>query len=72
MSKAQRRVGKYVLMIALSSGQVLSKSLSSEKLLQRPVELDDGKRKPLAFVYWSKGFSCVKDIRVLNTTSSLS
>ena len=56
MSKAQRRVGKFVLMIALSSGQILSKSLSSEKLLQRPVELADDK-KPLAFVCWSKGFS---------------
>ena len=41
-------------------------------LLQRPVELNDGGKKPLAFVCWSKGFSCVKDIHVLNTTPSLS
>ena len=56
MSKAQRRVGKYSPDdCAVIRTSLLSKHLSSEKLRQRPVELDDDKKKTPCFCVLEQG-----------------
>ena len=46
-----------VLTVALSSGHVLYQSLCRRRYIHAPVNLPTTKRKPLAFVCCSKGFS---------------
>ena len=58
MSKAQRRAGKYSPDdCAVIRTNLIKVFVVVGDLLHRPVELNDGGKKPLAFVCWSKGFS---------------